>query len=71
MVGTPIALSAELVRRCTEAARFYWVTELRRYLEEVEALGEGGRALARRLRPLAQAYDMDGVVALLNETEQP
>ena len=68
-VGRPIALPADLVRRCTEAARFYRVTELRRYLEEVEALGEGGRALAQRLRPLAQAYDMDGVVALLNETE--
>ena len=68
-VERPVELPADLVQRCTEAARFYRVTELRRYLEEMEALGAGGRALAQRLRPLVQAYDMDGVVALLNEME--
>ena len=66
----PSALPADLRRRCNEAAQFYRMTELRRYLEEMEALGAGGRALAQRLRQRVQAYDMDGVIALLDETEQ-
>ena len=60
----------DLVRRCREAAHFYQVTELREYLAEVEALGEGGRGLAQRLRQRVQAYDMEGVLALLKEAEQ-
>lgn len=66
----PVALPAALIQRCAEAAQFYRITELRRYVAEVEVLGEGGQALAQRLRALVQTYDMDGVVALLNEMEQ-
>ena len=69
-VRLAIELPADLVQRCTEAAQFYRVTELRRFLEEVEALGEGGRGLAQRLRERVQAYDMESVIALLKETEQ-
>ncbi|MBT4496906.1 MAG: response regulator [Gemmatimonadetes bacterium] len=68
-VVVPVELPVDLARRCTEAAQFYRVTELRRYLEEIEALGEDGRRLAQRLREQVQAYDMEGVLALLNQTE--
>jgi CheY-like chemotaxis protein len=67
VVTVPVALPAELVQRCAEAARFYRVTELRACLEEVEGLGDGGRVLAQRLRERVQAYDMEGVMTLLKE----
>ena len=68
---TPVSLPADLVQRCTEAAQFYQVTELQACLDEMEGLGEGGRVLAQRLQERMLAYDMDGVLALLKDAEQP
>ena len=67
---TGIALPAELTQRMKEAAELTSVTELDGLLGEVAALGETGQQLAAHLRQLSQDFDMDGVIAVLDEIEK-
>ena len=61
-----VSLPGPLRRRLREAAELYQVTELRQGLEEAEALGPRVRSLVARLRELADAYDMEAVLRLLD-----
>jgi len=62
-----VQLPEELLERLREAARFYSVTELAEYLDELERLGKEGTGLAVRLRELSGQYDMEGILRLLEE----
>jgi CheY-like chemotaxis protein len=66
---TRVDLPEGLAERLRGAATLHRVTELRRCLEEVEALGAQGRGFAARLRALVEAYDMEGILRLLKEGE--
>ncbi|OGG44213.1 MAG: hypothetical protein A3F84_09440 [Candidatus Handelsmanbacteria bacterium RIFCSPLOWO2_12_FULL_64_10] len=62
-----VELPEALGERLRRAAALYHVTELRRCLREVEALGPPGQRLAARLRERAEAYDMEGALRLLED----
>ena len=63
--GGRVALPEGLTQRLRRAAERYHVTELRRCLQEAEALGPEGQGFAGRLRALVEKYDMEGVLRLL------
>jgi PAS domain S-box-containing protein len=63
------ALPAELLAQIRQGAELYEVTRLRLAFERLAALGARERELAERLRGLASAYDMTGVLALVAELE--
>jgi CheY-like chemotaxis protein len=62
-----IELPEALTERLRQAAALYHVTELRRCLREVEALDPPAQRLAARLRERVEAYDMEGVLRLLED----
>jgi len=65
-----VELSEALAERLRRAAALYHVTELRRCMREVEALGPPGQRLAARLRERAEAYDMEGVLRVLEGNDE-
>ena len=62
-----VQLPEELLEHLREAARYYSVTELEEYLDELEELGKEGKELAVHLRELSGQYDMEGILRLLGE----
>ena len=65
-----ITLPDNLLLRLKEAAENYRTTELKRYLNEVEQLGEDGLRLAEYLQPLLQNYDMETILNVLSKIKQ-
>ena len=65
-----ISLPADLLRRLRETAEFYQVTELRNCLPAVAALGPEGQRMADFLKERADAYDMAGILRLLDELSE-
>jgi CheY-like chemotaxis protein len=64
------ALPGDLAERLRGAAALHRVTELRRCLQEVEALGPQGQGFAARLRALVEGYDMEGILRLLKDEQE-
>jgi signal transduction histidine kinase/ligand-binding sensor domain-containing protein/DNA-binding response OmpR family regulator len=62
-----IVLPQDLHERLKEAAEIASVTELTRYLQEIEALGEAGQRLAEQMREPIRNYDMETILKLLSE----
>ena len=60
-----LVLPTELHDRLQAAAEVASVTRLRQTLEEVESLGERERLLAGHLRDLAENFDLEGVLKML------
>ncbi|MBE7499354.1 MAG: response regulator [Verrucomicrobiales bacterium] len=65
-----VRLPVELLERLKSSAQGYRVTELKQRLTELEGLGPGPAALARRLRRLAQRSQMGEVAAWLEAMER-
>ena len=65
-----VSLEAEIHQRLCAAAEIANVTELRRALDEVEALGEGEAALAEQLRASVSELDMEGVLRVMEGVAQ-
>ena len=65
-----VCLPQELYERLKAAAEFYSITELRQGLDEVEQLGEEAGRLAAHLRELSQEFDMEKILAILDEVEK-
>jgi PAS domain S-box-containing protein len=66
-----IGLPRELRDRLANSAELYSVTELRQQIDEVERLGPGAAALAKKLRGRVHHYDMTGVLRLLGTPPKP
>ena len=62
-----IRLPDSLLVRLAKAAELHSVTELERYLSEMEALGADEQHLAAHLRDLSEQYDMDGIRNILKD----
>jgi hypothetical protein len=62
-----ISLSAELLQKLKNAAELASVTELERYLDEVERSGGGAGCLAAHLRALTQDFRMGEILAVLEK----
>ena len=58
---TTISLPASLHEALITAAASHSISELNRYIDEVEGLSEGGRSLASHLRSLSRQYDMKAI----------
>jgi len=65
-----LSLPKALVEQMKTAAELYKVTELRKYLAQVEALGSEGQRLAEQLREQIRDYDMEAVLKVLSESFQ-
>jgi len=61
-----ITLPEELFSRLKEAAEFCHVTELDKYINEVEQADKAGKLLAEQLRELTRNFDMEGILDILN-----
>jgi hypothetical protein len=69
-----LTLPDELSAQLTVAAELHSTTVLKSHLDEVRRLGPGGELLARHLRRMIRAYDMDGILEVLlriRTAEQP
>ncbi|MFB3784859.1 MAG: two-component regulator propeller domain-containing protein [bacterium] len=64
-----ISLPEGLLNRLRSAAEVYNTTELKRCLEQVESLGEEGRALAKHLRAWSERSDLDLIRRVLTLIE--
>ena len=64
------ALPEGLHGRLAEAAELSSVTELGKVLDEVEALGTENDLLVERLRELAQNFEMDDILEILEKVEK-
>ena len=62
-----IRLPDSLLVRLAKAAELHSVTELERYLSEMDALGADEQHLAAHLRDLSEQYDMDGIRNILKD----
>ena len=67
----PAAVPEDLRRRLSRAAGLYAVTELRRCLEELAALGDEGQLLSTAIGQLVDDYDMEGITRLLEQADMP
>ena len=63
----PVQLPQPLFERLEAAIKLHSVTELRKELTAVEALGEAEAQLAAKLRQLSQQYDMRALQEALAE----
>ena len=61
-------LPAPLYGRLKEALELPSVTEIKAYLDQVEALGPEGQQLAAKLRDLVQRYDLEKMMRILEST---
>jgi signal transduction histidine kinase/DNA-binding response OmpR family regulator len=64
------ALPEGLCGRLAEAAELSSITELGKVLDEVEELGTENDALIERLRELAQNFEMDEILEILEKVEK-
>lgn len=62
-----MVLPDSLLARLKEAAEIHSITELKKCLDEVQALGAEGRRLAAHLRELNQRFDMEGILTILGD----
>lgn len=65
-----ISLSPELLQHLKNAAELSSVTELEKYLDEMEGLGGSASWLAAHLCALSQDFRMDEVLAILDRIEE-
>ncbi|PIQ97694.1 MAG: hypothetical protein COV67_02810 [Nitrospinae bacterium CG11_big_fil_rev_8_21_14_0_20_56_8] len=64
-------LPSGLMERACQAARLHNLTGLKSCLRDLEMEGECGKTLVERLKPLVSRYDMDGILAVLNQVRGP
>ena len=64
---TAVVLPQDLVRRLREAAEWGKVREFEYLLEEVRQVDGLGEPVAAQLQEMSRGFDMDGVVAVLDE----
>ncbi len=64
---TQLVLPALLYARLKEAVELHSVTEVKEYLDQVEAIGPEGQRLASWLRDLVQRYDLEAVARALEQ----
>ena len=62
-----LSLSEDLYTRLKAAAGIHNVTQVRKCIEEVEALGKDGARVAAHLHALSRQYDMEGILTVLEE----
>lgn len=68
-IVTPLpVLPEDLHRSIGDAARRQNITDLKRHISEMETIGESERIFAAKLRELCGTYDMNAVLAALDET---
>ena len=60
-----LVLPKQLYGRLKEAVELHSVTEVKEYLDQVEALGPEGQQLASWLRDLVQRYDLEEMMRIL------
>jgi len=65
--GEPISLSEDLYLQLKEAAEIHNVTQVKKYIGELEGLGKDGARIAGHLLGLCRNYDMDGILAVLEK----
>jgi len=63
-----LVLPAALYARLREAVELHSVTEVKAYLDQVDALGPEGQQLALALRDLVQRYDLEEMMRILENT---
>ncbi len=61
-----VSLPSDLYDRLLSAADAHSITDLRRHIDAVEALGGGGKGLAAHLRELSRQFDMDAIKNVLD-----
>jgi CheY-like chemotaxis protein len=64
-----LRLPQGLRERLQAAAKEAGVTRLKKGIEELEALGAEGAALAETMRQAVREYDMEGILAMLKRME--
>ncbi len=62
-------MPASLYEALKEAVETHSVTEVKKHLGVVEALGAEGQALAEQLRDLVQKFDMDAIKIVLETVD--
>ncbi len=62
---TGVAIPEELLEKMQRAAEIYSVSELDRYFDELEEIGEREKRLADHLRELRRGHDIDGILKIL------
>ena len=62
-----LVLPAFLYTQLKEAVELHSVTEVKEYLDQVEALGPEGRQLASWLRDLVNRYDLEEIMRILKD----
>ncbi|MDP6512417.1 MAG: hypothetical protein QF878_04360, partial [SAR202 cluster bacterium] len=60
-----VVVPEDLLEKMKRAAEIYSVSELDRYFEALEGLGEKERHLAAHLRELRRGHDIDGILKLV------
>ena len=60
-----IEIPNDLLEKMKRAAEIYSVSELDRYFDELEGLGEREKQLADHLRELRRGHDIEGILKLL------
>ncbi|MDP6114650.1 MAG: ATP-binding protein, partial [Planctomycetota bacterium] len=60
-----VVVPVDLLEKMKRAAEIFSVSELDRYFDELEGLGEKERSLAAHLRELRRGHDIDGILKLL------
>jgi len=64
-----VSLPEELLSRLKAATEVYNTTELKRYLDEVEQLGNDGQRLAEHLRGWIQRSDIEAIISILEQIQ--
>jgi len=65
-----IALPEPLAARLRSAAELYSVTEIKSCIVEISQLGDDGRQIAEHLQRMADNYDMNAILAFLDEAQR-
>ena len=64
-----IEIPNDLLEKMKRAAEIYSVSELDRYFDELEGLGEREKQLADHLRELRRGHDIEGILKLLERAQ--
>jgi two-component system, sensor histidine kinase ChiS len=62
---TGVTIPEKLLEKMKRAAEIYSVSELDRYFDELDGLGEREKQLADHLRELRRGHDIDGILKIL------
>ena len=64
-----VVIPTDLLENMKRAAEIYSVSELDRYFDELDGLGDVEKRLAGHLRELRRGHNIDGILKLLGEVE--